>query len=161
MGKRSPYNIFIKMREAFQSNSQTHQPLILNASEKETIEDILSKGSVGQIIIAQEVKFMGDEYKDINNAFVATGNANLRTGQIVNSFHQAQTQLAAKDDLSEEKKSEIRQQLNALEEELKKETIDRDKFLGIWDWIKGNADWLVPTLKTTVAEGLKRCFGVA
>lgn len=79
---------------------------------------------------------------------------------IVDSFKTAHDIANTKKEISADVKREIEEKLRLLEEELKKkQAADAGKIQKLWDWIKTNASWLVPTLAQVVSECIKIIFG--
>ena len=74
---------------------------------------------------------------------------------IIDSFKQAYSMIELERNLSNEKKTKIKESLRELEEEIKSKTPDKSKVRRLWDWIKDNANWIVPTLKDIIENILK------
>ena len=73
--------------------------------------------------------------------------------QETNKFEQAYEQVR-KALISPDKKEEINANLKALEKELLKEKPNKNKIDAIWEWLKGNADWIVPAIAEIVTKAL-------
>ena len=167
MTKNNRYNIFTKMREILQAEPaqvNVGPQIVLDQQSIDALKQILTKGVVGQIVI-QEMNFNigGDNFENVSQAVITTGGstASIKTGEIINSFQQARTTVDAKQGINTATKDEIKRYLTALEEELKKDEPDAGNIQRSWNWIKRNANWVVPTLTEVVIEGMKKCFGAA
>jgi len=79
--------------------------------------------------------------------------------RISKSFNNAYSIVNSDASLSDEKKTEIRGNLKELEEEVKAEKPDESKVRRLWDWIKNNAQWVVPTIKEIIEDILKALSG--
>jgi len=79
--------------------------------------------------------------------------------QLVDAFQQARKITEMKQDISSEDREKINENLDSLEDELKKEESDAGKIQRTWKWLKRNANWVVPILTQVVLEGLKRSLG--
>ena len=75
--------------------------------------------------------------------------------RITDSFKQAYSLIELQSDLSSGEKKEIKKNLKGLEEEVKAEKPDKNKLQRLWDWVKANANWVVPTLKEIIEDILK------
>ena len=75
--------------------------------------------------------------------------------KITDSFKQAYSIVELESNLSDEQKTEIKDNLEKLEEEIKAKKPDRRKVRRLWSWIKDNAKWIIPTLKDIIEEILK------
>ena len=75
--------------------------------------------------------------------------------RITDSFKQAYSLIELQSDLSSGEKKEIKKNLKGLEEEVKAEKPDKNKLQRLWDWVKANANWVVPTLKGVIEDILK------
>ena len=75
--------------------------------------------------------------------------------RITDSFKQAYSLVEMQRNLSEGEKANIKENLEGLEEEIKAEKPDKSKVQRLWDWIKGNANWVVPTLKGIIEDIIK------
>jgi hypothetical protein len=73
--------------------------------------------------------------------------------QETNAFEQAYERVK-KAEIAPEKKQEIEANLKALEKEFAKEKPNRNKINAIWEWLRGNADLIVPTIAETVKKVL-------
>jgi hypothetical protein len=73
--------------------------------------------------------------------------------QVPSAFEQAYEQVK-KADIAPEKKQEIIINLKALEKELPKEKPNMNKVNAIWEWLRGNADVIVPTITEIVTKKL-------
>ncbi len=75
--------------------------------------------------------------------------------QITDAFNNAFSIVKSEPNVPEEKRKEVIRNLEALQEELKKEKPNLSKAKAIWTWLKNNANWIVPTLKDIVETILK------
>ena len=75
--------------------------------------------------------------------------------KITDSFKKAYTIVELERSISDEKKIEVKDNLEKLEEEIKAKKPDRSKVRRLWSWIKDNVKWIVPTLKDIIEEILK------
>jgi len=80
--------------------------------------------------------------------------------QISDVFKKAQDMVDSRTGLSEALKNEIRENLKLLEGELKNRKPDAGKIQRTWEWLKNNANWIVPTLTQVVLEGTKIALGL-
>jgi hypothetical protein len=80
--------------------------------------------------------------------------------QVTDAFKQAYDQVEKRTDLSMEKKQATTSILGELQQELQKPKPDAGKIQQGWDWIKCNAEWLIPTLSNAAIEGLKMALGI-
>ena len=71
--------------------------------------------------------------------------------QVSNAFEQAYEQVK-KAEIAPERKQEITINLKALEKELLKEEPNKNKVNAIWEWLRGNADVIVPTITEIVTK---------
>jgi hypothetical protein len=71
--------------------------------------------------------------------------------QVSSAFEQAYEQVK-KAEIAPEKKQEITTNLKALEKELPKEKPNKNKVNAIWEWLRGNADVIVPTITEIVTK---------
>lgn len=78
--------------------------------------------------------------------------------QMSDAFKKANEMVDEKTDLPETLRNEIRQNLRLLKEEFKNKPPDAGKVQKTWEWLKRNANWVVPTLTQVVLEGIKRAF---
>jgi hypothetical protein len=76
--------------------------------------------------------------------------------QLNNAFEQARIITDRRPDISGELRIETNNRLDSLEEELKKKDTDLGRVQRLWQWLKGNASWVVPVLKDLVLEVMKR-----
>lgn len=74
---------------------------------------------------------------------------------ILDSFNKIRETIQAKD-ISEEKKNDILYHINTLEKETQKEQPDASIIERSYNWLKRNADWVVPTLTQILIEALNR-----
>lgn len=79
--------------------------------------------------------------------------------QVINAFSLANTIVEDKTGLSGEQKEEIKNYLRQLQEELGSKEPDVGKIQRLWNWLKQNANWIVPTLATVVLEETKKAMG--
>jgi hypothetical protein len=75
--------------------------------------------------------------------------------RITDSFKQAYSLVESERNVSDEQKTKIEENLGELEEEIKAKNLDIGKVRRLWDWIKDNANWIVPTLKEIIEDILK------
>ena len=111
---------------------------ILNKIEK--------KGS-GQMI--QEIH--GNVYGNV----VQAKDLQVTIQQISDAFKEARSLTEAKIDISPDLKKEVKETLLTLEEELKKKEPNAGKIQKSWQWLKRNANWVVPSLTQIIIEALK------
>lgn len=70
---------------------------------------------------------------------------------IQDAFNKIYQQL---DDENPENKEEIQVKIKELEEEVQKEEIDKSKVQNIYNWLKNNANWTIPTITQIVTTCL-------
>lgn len=75
--------------------------------------------------------------------------------KITDSFRMAYDLVEIERNIADEQKTEIRRSLGELEEEIKSKKPDRDKVRRLWDWIKENANWVIPTLREIIEDILE------
>jgi len=93
----------------------------------------------------------------IQNINTNTINAQLTFNeQVTKSFNDARS-LVQTHQISDDDKDTINSRLSALETELKKEPQNREqpKIKRFYEWLKNNANWLVPTISSVLTEVLK------
>ncbi len=73
--------------------------------------------------------------------------------QVSRAFEQAYEQIKKSDALPE-KKQEIKANLKALENELPKQKPNKNKVNAIYDWLKENAEYVIPTITESVTKVL-------
>ncbi len=73
--------------------------------------------------------------------------------QVSSAFGQAYEQVK-KTDILLEKKQEIEANLKALENELPKQKPNKNKITAIYDWLKVNAEYVIPIIAESVTEAL-------
>lgn len=78
--------------------------------------------------------------------------------QISDAFQKARSITEAKTDISPDLKKEVKETLLSLEEELKKKESDAGKIQKSWQWLKRNADWVVPSLTQIIIEAVKSLY---
>ena len=71
------------------------------------------------------------------------------------SFTNAYSIVKSDTSLSDEERTKIKENLKKLEAEIKAEKPDKGKVQSLWDWIKNNAQWVVPALKVIIEDILK------
>ncbi|MEM2293108.1 MAG: hypothetical protein QXU45_06980 [Candidatus Bathyarchaeia archaeon] len=89
----------------------------------------------------------------------AVGSEVTFSQQVSNAFNQAYQFIQNKTEIQPELREEIKNKLQVLEEELKKEEPNLGKIQEIWKWLKQNASWIVPMIAHIVLEGTKMALG--
>ena len=89
------------------------------------------------------------------NAIQAVGSKVSINERITASFKQGYSLVELQRNLSEDKKTKIKENLEELEEEVKTEKPDKSKVQRLWDWVKANASWVVPTLREIIEDIIK------
>ena len=87
---------------------------------------------------------------------VQASNSKVSLNQkITDSFKQAYSLVESERNVSDEQKIKIEENLRELEEEIAARNPDEGKLRRLWNRIKDNANWVVPTLKEIVEDILK------
>ena len=76
--------------------------------------------------------------------------------QVTDAFKQVLDELDGSSFKSVEEKEEIKKNLKILQEEMQSKNADLGKIQKSWNWLKQNANWVVPTLTQVVIEGIKQ-----
>ena len=96
---------------------------------------------------------------DIHGNVIQAVNSQINFSQQVNdAFKEAYDKVESKTGITPEQKAEVKKNLVALEEELKRER-DLNKIQKLWLWLKENANWVAPTVMQVVLEGIKIALG--
>lgn len=96
-------------------------------------------------------------FGDVSGQITQVAGARVNfTQTVTDSFKTAHDIVESRTDITHELREEIKENLKSLEEELKKKEADAGKVQKLWNWLKRNANWIVPTLVTVVLEGVKR-----
>jgi len=101
-------------------------------------------------------KINGDVY---GSAFQAVNSQVSFSQQMTEAFNEVYDKLKANLSLLSEEKEETTNNLKILETELRSENADLGRIQKSWNWLKQNADWVVPTLTQVVLEGIRRIVG--
>jgi hypothetical protein len=120
---------------------------------------------------SEEFSFVNTTIKVLgNNNVIVTpyGNSNSTvnvsqdnfSNTVSKAFIKAYEEIENKDDITLQKKIEIKNWTKLLEEELQTIEPDAGKIQKAWKWLKHNADWLVPTLSQIVTDGIKIACGI-
>ena len=78
--------------------------------------------------------------------------------QIDSAFETARSMTESETEISSELKKEIQENLLALQEEIRKKEPDAGKIQKCWNWLKRNANWVVPVLAQIVSEVVKSLY---
>ena len=101
-------------------------------------------------------KIYGDVYGPVVQAVESQVNFSQ---QLATAFQQARSMTKTKEDIRSTLREEIEKHLNLLEEELRRKECDAGKIQRLWEWLKRNADWVVPTLAQVVSESTRIALG--
>lgn len=88
-------------------------------------------------ITSKGIHLIENTVQDSQNVVIASEDAN---NDITESFYQIYQKIES---LNLDNKDEIRQKINIIEEELKKDTISKSKIKDSSDWLKTNANWTI------------------
>jgi hypothetical protein len=102
-------------------------------------------------ITVQVQEIHGDVHGDV----VQAKDSQVIIQQIDNVFQKAYSMTESRAGISSDLKKEILSNLASLEEEMKKKEPDAGKIQKTWNWLKRNANWVVPVLTQIVLEVVK------
>jgi hypothetical protein len=94
-------------------------------------------------------------YGDVHGNVVQAKDSQVVIQQINGVFQKAYSLTESRADISPDLKKEILSNLTSLEEEMKKREPDAGKIQKTWNWLKRNANWVVPVLAQIVLEVVK------
>jgi hypothetical protein len=97
-------------------------------------------------------------YGDVHGNVVQAKDSRITIQQVESVFQKAYSLTESKAGISPEMKKEILSNLASLEEEMKKEEPDAGKIQKTWNWLKRNANWVVPVLAQMVLEVVKLLY---
>ena len=95
---------------------------------------------------------------DVHGNVVQAKDSQVIIQQIDSAFQTARSMTESKTEISSELKKEIHENLLALQEEIKKKEPDAGKIQKCWNWLKRNANWVVPVLAQIVSEVVKSLY---
>ena len=78
--------------------------------------------------------------------------------EISKAFQEASSLTEAKTDIPPDLKKEVKETLLTLEEEVKKKEPDAGKIQKFWQWLKRNANWVVPSLTSIITDVIKSLY---
>jgi len=84
--------------------------------------------------------------------------AQITIQQISDAFQEARKLTEARTDISEDLKKEVNENLLILEEEVKNIEQDAGKIQKTWQWLKRNANWVVPSFTQIITEVVKSLY---
>jgi hypothetical protein len=94
-------------------------------------------------------------YGNVHGNVVQAKDSHVTIHQIDNVFQKAYSMTESRAGISPDLKKEILSNLTSLEEEMKKREPDTGKIQKTWNWLKRNANWVVPVLTQIVLEVVK------
>lgn len=169
-----------RMKEILQISTEKIDFNMLYLEEKGLVELYKVTGSLwhsaqitasGVDVIENKEKF-GEQYpfiqtniqeihaRDINAPIVQAIESKISFNQqVTTAFQQARKIIELKEDISPTLRKTIEKYVNLLETELRNKEPDAGKIQKSWNWLKRNANWVVPTLTQIVLEGMKRALG--
>jgi hypothetical protein len=92
---------------------------------------------------------------DVHGNVIQAKDSQITIQQIDNVFQKACSMTESRADISPDLKKEILSNLASLGEEMKKKEPDAGKIQKTWNWLKRNANWVVPVLTQIVLEVVK------
>jgi len=109
-------------------------------------------------IEAKDGQMTQEIHGDVYGNVVQAKDSQVAIQQINDAFKEARSLTEAKTDISPDLKKEVKETLLALEEELKRKEPDAGKIQKSWQWLKRNANWVVPSLTQIIIEAVKSLY---
>ena len=95
---------------------------------------------------------------DVHGNVVQAKDSQVTIQQMDNAFQIAHDMTESKTEISQEEKKKVHENLASLQEELKKREPDAGEIQKCWNWLKRNANWVVPVLAQIVSEVVKSLY---
>lgn len=137
------------VKEGYEVLSGTFSPYQAKIVQKFNLDEGI------KILVVNYQEIHGDIHGNVTQVVGEQINFNQ---QVTNVFKNAYNMVEKKEDISSEQKGEIIKNLKVLQEDLQSKKLDAGKIQKSMEWLKQNANWLVPTIIQVVMEGLGIAF---